>query len=62
MVFDSSGQVSKSAVEKPVVVIMDATWKDALVMASNVPAQVLRIFAKIIATDVNTIIKQVANI
>ena len=57
MFFDSSGQVLKSTVENPVVVIIEATWNEAAVKASKALAQVWSMFIKIIAIDAKTIIK-----
>ena len=44
MLLESSGHLSKSAVEKPAVEIMLATWNSALRMISSTVGYILRIF------------------
>ena len=50
IVFAVPDHLSKSAVAKPVVVIMEATWKEASVKALKAFCEVSKIFTKIIPT------------
>ena len=55
MVFEVSGHISKSVVEKPVVVIIDATWKKACVRLSPTLLKMSSICIKITPTETTII-------